>query len=52
MTPQAIDLQPLKLPLTVSYHLAFGDDTDFDTIVVEALDDDGRSQVPSRHWDR
>lgn len=43
MTLRAVDLHLLKLPLTVPYHLAFGDVTDFDTIVVEALDDDDRA---------
>ena len=37
MTLRAVDLHLLKLPLTVPYHLAFGDVTDFDTIVVEVL---------------
>ena len=35
MTLRAVDLHLLKLPLTVPYHLSFGDVTDFDTIVVE-----------------
>ena len=39
MTLRAVDLHLLKLPLTVPYHLSFGDITDFDTIVVEVLDD-------------
>jgi len=43
MRLRAVDLHLLKLPLTVPYHLAFGDVTDFDTIVVETLDDDGRA---------
>ena len=43
MTLRAIDLHLLKLPLRVPYHLAFGDVTDFDTIIVETLDDDGRT---------
>ena len=42
MTLRAVDLHLLKLPLTVPYHLSFGDITDFDTIVVEVLDDDDR----------
>ena len=42
MMLRAVDLHLLKLPLTVPYHLSFGDITDFDTIVVEVLDDDDR----------
>ena len=43
MTLRAVELNLLKLPLNVPYHLAFGDVTDFDTMVVEALDYDGRA---------
>ena len=42
MKLQGFDLHLLKLPLKVPYHLAFADLTHFDTIVVEARDDQGR----------
>ncbi len=37
-----IGLNLLKLPLKEPYHLAFGDVTHFDTIIVRAWDKDGR----------
>ncbi len=37
-----IGLNLLKLPLKEPYHLAFGDVTHFDTIIVRAWDEDGR----------
>ena len=42
MKLREIKLSLLELPLKVPYHLAFGDVTRFDTILVEARDDDGR----------
>ena len=42
MKLRGFGLHLLKLPLKVPYHLAFGDLTHFDTIVVEARDDQGR----------
>ena len=42
MKLRGFDLHLLKLPLKVPYHLAFADLTHFDTIVVEARDDQGR----------
>ena len=42
MKLRGFDLHLLKLPLKVPYHLAFADLTHFDTIVVEARDEQGR----------
>lgn len=42
MKLRGFELNLLKLPLKVPYHLAFGDLAHFDTIVVEARDDQGR----------
>jgi L-alanine-DL-glutamate epimerase-like enolase superfamily enzyme len=43
MTLRQIDLHLLGLPLRVPYHLAFGNVTAFDTIIVEMRDDQGQT---------
>ncbi len=42
MTIDEFSLNLLKLPLKQPYHLAFGDVTHFDTIIIEVRDSDGR----------
>jgi L-Ala-D/L-Glu epimerase / N-acetyl-D-glutamate racemase len=41
-TVERLNLYRLEVPLTTPYRLAFGPVTRFDTILVEALDDEGR----------
>ncbi|MEX0693401.1 MAG: hypothetical protein WD075_03055, partial [Rhodospirillales bacterium] len=38
-----IRLERLSIPLTIPYKLSFGPVTDFDTVMVEIIDTDGRS---------
>ena len=39
----AIRLERLSIPLTIPYKLSFGPVTDFDTVIAEIIDTDGRS---------
>jgi len=42
LTLRQVSIALLKLPLKEPYHLAFGDVTHFDTLIVRARDEDGR----------